>query len=144
MDPREPVPKSTGRGFLSCHGPSSLCAEIQPEPLTSFRLQQPIWPCLLRYAPSDSSTYRRGYACGVLSRKPRIQDYLGGFATKAGEKSGLACLPCVYGTPIQRLDRLGWIIPVYFVTVTVREETVIQDAGMPMSTSRGLISVLIS
>ena len=33
--------------------------------------------------------YRRGYACGVLSRKPRIQNHLVGFASKAGEMSGL-------------------------------------------------------
>ncbi len=36
-----------------------------PELLTNYRLQPSIWNCLLRYAPSDSSTYRRGYACGV-------------------------------------------------------------------------------
>jgi len=32
----------------------------------------------------------RGYACWVLSRKPCIQNHLGTFASKAGEKSGLS------------------------------------------------------
>ncbi len=36
---------------------------------------------------------RRGYACGVLSRKPRIQNHLGGFASKPDEKSGLNVEP---------------------------------------------------
>ncbi len=57
---------------------------------------RPIWhPAAdagLRYAPSASSTYRRGYACGVFSRKPRIQNHLGRFASKPGEKSGLSVI----------------------------------------------------
>ena len=44
---------------------------------------------ITRYAPSASSMYRSGYVCGVFGRKPRIQNHLGGFATKDGEKSGL-------------------------------------------------------
>ena len=43
---------------------------------------------LLRYAPSDSSTYLK-YASGVLGRKPCIHIRLGLLATNPWEKCGL-------------------------------------------------------
>jgi hypothetical protein len=44
---------------------------------------------LLRYAPSDSSTYFE-YASGVLGRKPCIHILLDLLATNSCEKCGLA------------------------------------------------------
>ncbi len=71
-----------------------------PELLTNYLLQRRIWKRLLRYAPSDSSAYRRGYACGVLGRKPRSHNHLRRFAAKVGEKSGI----CPIGLA------LGWYV----------------------------------
>ncbi len=71
---------------IRLRGPRS---HAEPGLLISFRLRYPIWLRLLRYALSASSTYRRGYACGSLGRKPCIHNHLFCLATEAGEKSEL-------------------------------------------------------
>jgi len=69
-------------------GGGEIREEVSPNFSPTSGSRPPIWHCLLRYAPSASSTYRRGYACGVFGRKPSIQNHFGSFASKIGEKSG--------------------------------------------------------
>ncbi len=56
--------------------------------------------------------YRSGYACGSLGRKPCIQNHLGGFATKAGEKCGL-----IQGS--EQRARSGFLLAFHLILVLI-------------------------